>query len=75
MIFTRLTSFSIKTQFNVHLLTYYLYYLFYLSVQSNPAIRTPALYGPLVITDTFLRPWESPALNFPLIHPLNTDTS
>ena len=45
-------------------------------VQSNPALRTPALYEHLIITDSLLCPWgkESPAYIFSKLNPLDTDT-
>ena len=33
-------------------------------IQSNPALRSPAHYGHLIITDSFLCPWGKP-LHFP----------
>ena len=54
-------------------------------VQSNPASRTPAQYGHLIImdahliwtphliTDTLLCPWEKSSYIFSKFNPLNTD--
>ena len=38
--------------------------LFILSVQSNPAIPTPALYGTSLLRTVFFVPGESPAFKF-----------
>ena len=55
-------------------------------VQSNPASRTPAQYGHLIImdahliwtphliTDTLLCPWEKSSYIFSKFNPLNTDS-
>ena len=37
-----------------------------LLVQSNPALRTPAQQGHLIITDSLLCPWGKKALKFSL---------
>ena len=43
-------------------------------VQSNPALWTPAQYGHLAITDSFVCPWGKP-LHFLSIQPAYMDVS
>ena len=37
-------------------------YFKWITVQSNPALRTPASYGELIIADSLPCPWEKKAL-------------
>ena len=47
----------------------------FVHIQSNPSLRTPAQYGHLIITDSFLCPWGKIPLTFSLQSTLSkTDT-